>query len=443
MRVWPRSLAARTALVLVSALTIVQVAGLTIHGFDRVELLRLAQTRDVGVRITGVYRAVALASADRREAVVRELDLHDGSTAKLASVPPTEDLPQTPQVLRRQIMLSMQLVPVPQPERWREVVMLGGIAEQRLVVGMHMPEGRWLNMSVPMPPPRFWYSSSFLVAFLLMTVTAGLLTLWAVRRLTDPMRTLGRAAEALGRDVNAPPLPEDGPTEVATAAAAFNLMAARIRRFVQDRTFMLTAIGHDLRTPITRLKLRAEFMEDDEMRRKMLADLDELEAMVAATLAFGRDITTDEAVRSVDLAELLRTILDEATDTNPEKAHAICYVGPDHLPVRGRPMALKRALTNLVMNALNYGAAARVTLRSPVEGMATLLVEDDGPGIPLTELDRVFQPFHRVEPSRNNETGGVGLGLPITRNILRAHGGDVSLSNRPTGGARATVTLPI
>ena len=146
-----------------------------------------------------------------------------------------------------------------------------------------------------MEPPRPWHSPDFLVAFVLMTVAAALLTLWAVRRLTAPVRTLAAAAEALGRDVNAPPLPEDGPPEVATAAAAFNTMAARIRRFVQDRTELLTAIGHDLRTPITRLKLRAEFMEDEEQRGKMLADLEELEAMVSATLAFGRDATTDRA----------------------------------------------------------------------------------------------------------------------------------------------------
>ena len=145
-----------------------------------------------------------------------------------------------------------------------------------------------------------------------MTAAAALLTLWAVRRLTAPVRTLAAAAEALGRDVNAPPLPEQGPTEIATAAAAFNTMAARIRRFVQDRTEMLTAIGHDLRTPITRLKLRAEFMEDDEQRRKMLADLEELEAMVSATLAFGRDAKSTEPVSALDLAELLRTVLDEA-----------------------------------------------------------------------------------------------------------------------------------
>jgi signal transduction histidine kinase len=275
-----------------------------------------------------------------------------------------------------------------------------------------------------------------------MTVTAAGLTLWAVRRLTAPVRTLAAAAEALGRDVNAPPLPEDGPSEVATAASAFNTMAARIRRFVQDRTELLTAIGHDLRTPITRLKLRAEFVEDDEQRGKMLADLEELEAMVSATLAFGRDARTTEPVASLDLAELLRTVLDEIGDTRPDVAPRLAYEGPPHLTVRARPLALKRALANLASNAVTYGGSARIRLKPPADGVAVIEVEDDGPGIPSAELDRVFEPFHRGEPSRNRETGGVGLGLPIARNILRAHGGDVVLANRPMSGLKATLTLP-
>ena len=193
-----------------------------------------------------------------------------------------------------------------------------------------------------------------------MTATAAGLTLWAVRRLTAPVRTLAAAAEALGRDVNAPPLPEGGPPEVATAAVAFNTMAARIRRFVDDRTELLTAIGHDLRTPITRLKLRAEFVEDDEQRAKMLADLEELEAMVSATLAFGRDARTTEPVASLDLAELLRTVLDETGDARPDLVEQLAYEGPPHLTVRARPLALKRALANLVSNAVIYGGCARV-----------------------------------------------------------------------------------
>ena len=276
------------------------------------------------------------------------------------------------------------------------------------------------------------------------SAVAALLTLWAVRRLVEPVATLADAAEALGRDVNAPPLPETGPAELATAAAAFNTMAARIRRFVEDRTFLLTAIGHDLRTPITRLRLRAEFMEDDDQRTRMLSDLDELETMVSATLAFGRDATTSEPAVPVDLAALVNTVLTEAGDARPDlPPEAVSYAGPDRFTITTRPVALKRALTNLVTNALNYAGTAKVTLMPPQDGQVVLHVDDDGPGIPPEDLDRVFLPFQRLEPSRNRETGGMGLGLPITRNIARAHGGDVTLQNRPAGGLRATLTLPV
>jgi signal transduction histidine kinase len=259
-----------------------------------------------------------------------------------------------------------------------------------------------------------------------------------------PVRTLAEAAERLGRDVvNAPALPEKGPSEIVMAAAAFNTMAARIRRFVEDRTFLLTAIGHDLRTPITRLKLRAEYMEDDEQREKMLADLDEMESMVAATLAFGRDITTTEPVARIDLAQLLRTILDEAADGDPEHAGAMGYSGPEHLTINARPLAAKRAITNLIGNALKYGDAVRVNLRPPVKGIVQFDIEDDGPGIDPAFVETVFEPFRRLETSRNRETGGSGLGLSIARNILRAHGGDILLRNLPGKGLRASVTLPV
>jgi signal transduction histidine kinase len=252
------------------------------------------------------------------------------------------------------------------------------------------------------------------------------------------------AAEALGRDVNAPPLPEDGPSEIAAAASAFNTMAARIRRFVEDRTLLLTAIGHDLRTPITRMRLRAEFMEDDDQRAKMLSDLDEMEAMVSATIAFGRIASPNEPVSPIDLAELLRTVLDEAGDAAPEIVEKLRYDGPDHWTVRVRPQAFKRALTNLVGNAIKYGDGALVRLVLPGRQGSSLRIEiaDNGPGIPPSEMERVMQPFQRLETSRNRETGGVGLGLPIARDIARAHGGDLTLANRQEGGARVTLTLP-
>lgn len=444
IRLWPGSLAARTALVLLLGLAIVQVAGLTIHALDRLDVQRLSQARNLAVRVVGLYRTIALTDPPHRAAVLAELHRGAELVATLSSSPPAVDMPVMPTPEQRLLRVNMNLIPLGGPQlRWRELVVYGGHSWRHAVVGMRLPDGEWLDVKAELEPLRPWHSPTFLAAFALMTVTAALLTLWAVRRLTAPVRTLAAAAEALGRDVNAAPLPENGPTEVATAAVAFNTMAARIRRFVQDRTELLTAIGHDLRTPITRLKLRAEFVEDEEQRGKILADLEELEAMVSATLAFGRDARTTEAVSQLDLAELLRTILDEAGDANPDVVDELSYEGPAHLTVQARSLALKRVFVNLVSNAVNYGGSATVRLLNPDNRMVVVEVEDHGPGIAPNDLDRVFEPFHRGEPSRNRETGGVGLGLPIARNIMRAHGGDVTIANRPSGGVKATVTLPV
>ena len=294
---WPRSLAARTAFVLLLGLVLVQVAGLTIHAFDRLDVQRLNQARNLAIRVVSVYRTMALTDPSRRPAVLAELHRGPDLIPTLSQVPPQVDMPEMPLPERQLLRVNMSLIPLGNPQlRWRETVIYGGHSWHRVAIGMLLPDGEWLNVNAELEPLRPWHSPTFLAAFLLMTAVAAVLTLWAVRRLTAPVRTLAEAAEALGRDVNAPPLPENGPTEVAVAAVAFNTMASRIRRFVQDRTELLTAIGHDLRTPITRLKLRAEFIEDEEQRNKILTDLEELEAMVSATLAFGRDARTTEPV---------------------------------------------------------------------------------------------------------------------------------------------------
>lgn len=444
-RLRPRSLAGRTAVTLLAGLIVVQAAGLTIHALDRIDLQHLAQVRQTAIRVLSIYRTVELTPPPQRDGVIADLDLPPEAFVRLnAAMPdPPPGLEPTPPFLARLFRVDGVFVPLQRPLRPRQWFLFGDFSAGRIVASMRLPDGDWLTVGMPLPPPRFWHSPRFLFAFLLMTAAAALLTLWAVRRLTAPVATLAAAAEALGRDVNAPPLPETGPTEVAVAAIAFNTMAARIRRFVRDRTEMLTAIGHDLRTPITRLKLRAEFMEDDEQRRKMLADLDEMEAMVAATLAFGRDAARDEPLVQLDLGAMLRTVLDEATDAMPERAEDVAYEGPAQLTVRARPLGLKRAFVNLIANALLYGESAHVRVHSPVNGMVRVEIEDDGPGLPPDEVERVFEPFHRVEGSRNRETGGTGLGLPIARDILRAHGGNVTLANRPGGGARATVMVPV
>jgi signal transduction histidine kinase len=425
-------------------LVFVQIAGLTIHALDRMDVQRLAVIRDTTLRVAAIYRTIVTGPVGAREQEMSELRRGPVLSVAIAPERPIIDLPETPPGLQRLFRVNMNLIPVGGPQnRWRELAIWGGPEWGHFVFALLLPDGNWLQVSIAADPPRPWHSPTFMLAFAVMTVAAAGLIVWAVRRLIAPVQTLAAAAEALGRDVNAPPLPETGPIEIATAAAAFNTMAARIRRFVQDRTDLLTAIGHDLRTPITRLKLRAEFVEDEDQRNKMLADLEELEAMVSATLAFGRDARDREAVSPLDLAELLQTILDEAADARPGCADRLSYEGPAHLTVHARSLSLKRALANLVSNAVMYGGSAHVRLIPPIGGLLTILIEDDGPGIKPGDLDRVFEPFQRGETSRNRETGGVGLGLPIARNILRAHGGDITLANRAGGGARVTVTLPV
>ncbi len=443
MTLLPRSLAGRTALALVAMLVLVQAAGLTIYGMDRVELQRLADGRDLGTRVVVLYRAMASQPPEAWPAVVRDAESIAGLRFTLEPIFPRDDPGPAPPEIQRLVRPYLGFGALPLPMRPRTVAVRGDYGPGvTLLIALQTPDDRFMVARIKAPPARPWHSVRFLIAFAIMTATAALLAAWAVRRLTAPVRVLAAAAEQLGRDVNAPPLPEDGPQEVAAAAAAFNRMAARIRRFVTDRTFLLTAIGHDLRTPITRLKLRAEWMEDDEQRRKMLLDLDELEAMVAATLAFGRDVAGTEPATRLDLPALLRTVIDEAADARPGANTRLSYEGPKTMSVAARPVALKRAVANLIGNALAYGGSAKVILNPPVDGLVHVQIEDEGPGIPPADLDRVFEPFQRLETSRNRETGGTGLGLPITRNIMRAHGGDVSLANLPGGGLRATLTLP-
>ncbi len=453
MRPWPRSLMARAGLVLLIGLAVVQGGGLYLHMIDRGDLVRLGQAREVAARVMAVYRAVVVNTPESgRAALLRAIALPPGTQATLLEAPPAEMLP-APLTLVRLIQADLTLSPVPYHLRPHDVVVLGSLYDRLVEVGLALPDHGWLAVTVRVPAPEFWHSSLDLSLFLGLTALVAALFLVVARRLIAPIITLTHAAEALGRDVDAPPLPEAGPRETAAAAAAFNRMAGRIRRFVQDRTFLLTAIGHDLRTPITRLKLRAEFLEDEEMRRKILADLDEMEAMLSATLTFGRDAAASEQAATLDLVALIRTVLDEAADAAPDIAERLTYAGPERLLLAARPLALKRALGNLIANAVKYGDGAAVRLRPPeggiaaggmaAGGMAVIEIEDRGPGVADTDIERIFQPFQRLEASRNRETGGSGLGLPIARNILRAHGGDVTLANRPTGGLRATVSLPV
>jgi signal transduction histidine kinase len=306
-----------------------------------------------------------------------------------------------------------------------------------LHVSLQLDDQTWLNFEAPLVEERN-VGSPWSVPLLVLAALVILgASIWAVRRLTAPLTTLAEAAEQLGRDVNAAPLSESGPEELRRAAHAFNLMQERIQRFVRDRTLMVGAMSHDLRTPITRLRLRAEFIEDDAQRRRMLSDLADMESMVDSTLAFVREEASTEASASTDLVSLVSGVCED----RPDVTLVVDPRAGSRLPYVCRPVALARCLTNVVENAVKYAGSAEVRLAATASGV-NITVDDRGPGIAATDRERAFAPFTRLDPSRNRDTGGTGLGLTIARAIARAHGGDVVLEDRPGGGLRVTVVLP-
>ncbi len=268
-------------------------------------------------------------------------------------------------------------------------------------------------------------------------IAIAFLALLAMRLAVQPLRRLAKAADTLGRDLGGAPLPETGPREVRQAAHAFNTMQSRLASYLEDRLRILAAVSHDLKTPITRLKLRAEMLPDAEQREKFLRDLEDMEHMIGASLDFLRGESRKETSVQLDVDALLSTLRDDMAALGEH----VEIRGEAQQPLRARPQALKRCLANLLENAVRYGGDARVTVADGPHEL-TLYIDDDGPGIPEEKLEQMFEPFRRGEDSRNRATGGVGLGLAIARNLARAHGGEVTLANRVEGGLRVTVSLP-
>jgi signal transduction histidine kinase len=245
-----------------------------------------------------------------------------------------------------------------------------------------LDDGTWLNFAAPLATFRPFWATPFFLVIVGTTALVLVISVWAVRRATAPLSMFGEAAERLGRDVNAPPL---RPLEVERAALAFNRMQERLQKFIRNRTQMLAAISQDLRTPLTRLRLRAELIEDEEVERKTVADLDDMQKMIEAALSFARNEAEVEKPAALDLAALLQTVCEEAADAGASAK----YLGAAHAACFGRPTALKRAFANLVDNAVKYGERARVTLER-ASASVVVTIEDDGPGLPTDELERVF-----------------------------------------------------
>jgi two-component system osmolarity sensor histidine kinase EnvZ len=303
---------------------------------------------------------------------------------------------------------------------------------------VQLVDGSWLSF---IPPERSWglEFGARIIIVIALGLIATLLVAWvATRQLANPLQRFASAAKRFGTDLRAPPIKIEGPDEIRQAIIAFNTMQAQIQHFIAERTHMLASISHDLRAPLTRMRLRSEFMEDLDHQGKLIRDVEEMQSMINAALAFFREDTHREQTTAFDLSELLQTIVDDYRDQQIN----VDFAGPAHLVYEGRPLGIKRVIVNLLENAVKYACAPRISLRSDAYAIRIEVI-DQGPGIPEESLERVFDPFLRLETSRNRDTGGVGLGLSAARAIIREQGGDLTLSNHRSQGLVARVELPM
>jgi signal transduction histidine kinase len=310
-------------------------------------------------------------------------------------------------------------------------------AGMSILTQVQLRDGSWATFDTQVPEAAATLPWRLLLTLGILLAAVLLLSYVAVRWVTRPLHVLASAADELGRDIHRPPLPEEGPAEVSRAARAFNTMQHRLVRLIDDRTRILAAMSHDLKTPITRMRLRAELLDDDEVRSRFERDLKEMETMVTETLEFMRGLGKREPAQPIDMTALLETLQSE----NEDMGRTITVAGRAPKPYVGSPSLLKRCIANLIDNAVVYGGRADVTVADEPSGMI-IRVRDHGAGIPDDRLEAVFEPFFRLEGSRSRETGGTGLGLGIARDIARVHGGEVRLRNHEQGGLEATLTLP-
>jgi signal transduction histidine kinase len=450
MRLWPQSLFGRLVLVLMAGLTVALFISAAISLSERAQVLFNFSNLTWAQRDAQVVRLMDSLGTPDRLRIARVITtprlLVSLSPRLQVSGPPDPESEEFRDVLQNLLGPDRQLRIVTAQRTPQEAVAdvpVSGVdttTNQRtphVITEVQLKDGSWVNFDHPRPwsvainPLRLLLSLSVLLCSVL------LLSFFAVRKLTRPLAELARAADELGRDINRPPLPETGPTEVRGAATAFNTMQARLSNFITERTRILTAISHDLRTPITRLRLRAEMLDDEELRAKFVRDLQDMESMTNSTLDFLRGLEVHEALQTMDLMALLESLQEDAA----EMGHDVRLSGAVSRAFRGRPQALRRCLDNLVNNAVRYGQRAEISVED-TESAVVIHVRDAGPGIPEGELERVFEPYYRLDSARNRQAGGNGLGLGIARNIAQLHGGSLVLRNHPAGGLEAILILP-
>jgi len=444
----PRSIRTQLGLLIFVAFVAAQMLAAWLFTDERGAAIRAAQQSETSDRAVALAEALSDTPADTRDAILAASSSPSVRFEYQPDAIVAEDAPaittlagHLPDDARSE---ELALGPhgddradPPAPFTWMHQRMLrAGIAPSEVRLSIPLSDGGWLNVSA-----RFQRPDVQLPPVLLGTTAVSLLlilgALWiGLRRITGPLRRLAVVSDSFGLDRELPEMPKGGPIEVQALSDALARMHGRLTRMISDRTQMLAALGHDLRSPITALRLRVEMVDDVETRKRMIAALDEMQHMVEATLAYARGVSADQPTEPVDLSAMLNEIASDLSQSGPEIS-----VKAEPIILSVRNIAMRRALRNVLENAQRYGNGAQVVLTVRDHDLY-VDIDDNGQGMPEDALERVFEPFVRLEDSRSLDTGGTGLGLPIARSILRAHGGDIVLMNHSDGGLRARVILP-
>ncbi len=456
MRLLPQSLFGRLALILLSGLLLAQLISTLLQFQDRGQRLFQASGMQSAERIAEIVRLLDGENESERQRLIIILNVPPLNVSLTTPVWPAPqafraDSPSAQFRARLQNLLDkrypLKVVVSDKPlassrhdngTRMMHMEHMGMTAPEALIflAQVQLSDGAWVTFENRINDEIFTNSTSLLINLGALIIIVLLVSLIAVRVATRPLTLLAQQADKLGSDINQPPLPETGPTEMRHARHAFNTMQSRLQRFIEDRSRLLTAISHDLKTPITRMRLRAEMLDDDEQRKNFTRNLDEMQAITSETLDFLRADDANENLQAIDVCALLETIKEDAMEIGQNVVIESCQL----TPYPARPLALKRCLVNLIENAIKYAGSATITA-SETDTTVSINISDSGPGIPEQQLDAVFEPFFRVETSRSRDTGGTGLGLSIARNIALSHGGEIQLVNRKEGGLAAILSL--
>lgn len=433
---WPKGLIGRVIAVILTAVILEFIGSVVIH--DQVDrfTLREDHARRVAELLVVGTRLLTDTPPDKQEEVLDSL-----STEHLkVDLRATPDVPVTDDpVLDRLRLQIMQWEPslAGSSLRLASASAPGDDGNRDLVGALLLANGQWLHFSSRNTFGHWPQLYQTLTTAAILTVGVLLATALLVRTIGAPLRALAAAADSVGHG-QAVTVLESGPKDLSQVARAFNGMQTRINKLITDRSQALAAVGHDLRTPLARMRLRIGLIKEEESREGLEGDILEMEAMLDSVLTYLRGDGDGEQVRTLNFAALVSTLVD----SNADLGRKVFYVGPDDLVLKTRPLAIKRAIGNLVENGLRHGTQVTLFLEEVGE-FARLRVEDNGPGIPEHELEHVLAPFFRLDDARARDTGGLGLGLAIVNNVVDREGGRLSLSNMPKGGLRAEILLPL